>query len=99
MTLDFAVSRAVTQSRLLERALHSTGSWFINIGGISSEAKRLQHDHGVDFTACFTDVSPDANVVSLYEGVTLLSVKPFRYPGSGRFCLRWDLSLEERVSA
>lgn len=99
MTLELAVSRAVTQSRLLERALHSRRSWFINIGEASSEAERLQHENGVDFRACFTDVSPDVNVVALYEGGTLLSVKPFRYPGSGRFCLTWNLSLEERVSA
>jgi hypothetical protein len=99
MTLDFAVSRAVTQSRLLERALHSRAPWSISIGEISSAATRFQHDNGVDFTAFFTDVSPDINMVALFEGETLLSVKPFRYPGSGRFCLKWDISLEERVSA
>lgn len=98
MTLDFAVSRAVARSQLLEHALHSRKLWSITIGEIRSVAKRFQHDRGVEFTACFTDVSPEADFASLYEGETLREIQSIRYPGSGRFWLTWDLSLEETLT-
>jgi hypothetical protein len=97
MTLDLAVSRAVAQSQLLERALHSRKTWFIDVGGVRAMARREEHEFGVRFTACFEDVPSATNVAALLEGHTVRSARPFRYPGSGPFCLTWDMSLEESL--
>jgi hypothetical protein len=98
MTLDLAVSRAVAQSQLLERALHSRAPWYIEIGGVRAAAERTEHEHGVSFTACFPNVPVESNVAALFEGLHLRSARPFEYPGSGEFCITWDLSLEESLT-
>lgn len=98
MTLDLAVSRAVAQNRLLERALHSRQAWFIGIGDVHVRAERRVHERGVSFTACFSDVPPTADATTLSEGPEVHSSRPFEYPGVGEFCLTWDLSLEESLT-
>lgn len=100
MTLDFAVSRAVAQSQLLEAALHSPLPWFLQIGGVRRLAAREVHARGVTFTACFDGV-PEGHEgpMFLVHGDTSRSARPFTAIDDGPFCVTWDVSLAEAVPA
>jgi hypothetical protein len=98
MSLDLAISRTLAVAALLERALHSSAPWFIEIGTVRVRAVRHVHDSGVMFTACYESAPADADSVVLYEGDEMVSARPFSDSGEGEFCIEWKLNIAERVS-
>lgn len=98
MTLDHAVAQAVARSRVLEAALHSPEPWFIEIGGLRELTSPVRHANGVRFRACFFE-PVEADSVTLYEGAIPRMSRPYSAPADGPFCVDWDISLGERVSA
>jgi len=99
VSLELAVSRAVTQSHLLERALHSQATWFMQIDALRVKATREEHEHGVRFTACFSVQPGQSNVVTLLEDEVIRSAQEFASPDEGCFYVVWNLSVEENARA
>lgn len=97
--IDLAVSRAVTQIRALEHALHSDCLWEITIGRTTAWAERLVHEHGVLFRAEFPSLEQGEYDATLRprEGAPVTS-KRVDVPG-GPFIFQWDLTLLSRAAA
>lgn len=65
--LDTLIAQAVYKARLIERAVHDDGPWFIEWGGLKQPAARLIESTGVSFTAIFPEAYHDPRA-TLYCG-------------------------------
>jgi hypothetical protein len=91
-TLDYAAARAVARARLLERAVHDSGPWQIEIAGIREDAVKVRTPHRVLFLANFYSVpDPDATVAWLLCDGQFLSSKDIRLGDSGPFSIEWSI--------
>lgn len=97
MSLDLAVTRAVAQSQLLERALHSQRPWYVQVGSARVLAARQEHRNGVTFTARFPAVADPNGIATLYEQDIARSAIAFDGATDAPFALDWDLTLEESL--
>ena len=92
MSLDHAVSRAIMKARLMERALHSTGTWTITVGSQTMPANRTVLDDRIVFSALFPE-APDGDVQILGHGEVCLSAAPFSKPDFAPFIVDWELTV------
>lgn len=90
MLLDHAVSRAIKAAHLLERALHSAGTWTITIGTQTVPANRTVLSDRIVFSALFPE-APDGDVRTLdHDGVSLCA-HPFSGVDFAPFIVDWEL--------
>lgn len=97
MSLDLAVSRAVMRARLLETALHSSGTWTITVGGVTVPANRHVLDDRIVFSAMFTEI-PDGDLQLLSCDGQELALRPFRHPPFTPFVMEWSIVVREQDS-
>lgn len=102
MSLDLAVARAVHGALLLERALHESTGWHIEVGGLAVPVIRTVLSSGVVFHASLPAIefALPPECVSLYHRDVLQAVRPFDADGGGEapFDVVFELRLEEPVS-
>lgn len=100
MSLDLAVAQTVAHAALLEAALHSRQTWYIEVDGDRREAVREVHEHGVTFRACFTARRCSVEWMALYEGDVFRSLSMVDTADEGQeFCIAWEIALSEAVPA
>jgi hypothetical protein len=76
MSIDLAVSRAVSAVRALETAVHDSGPWSLELAGMIIPVHREIADDGVAFTGTFPSTS--GGFATLYcRGVHVRVVGPF----------------------
>ena len=100
-TLDERVSSLVSRARLLEQALHSPDGWSISRGGQEVPARRDLLEHGVVFTAYYSEpgeYGADAWLLQHGEFLSYLLVPPITLSG-GTLTFCWELVIEDTVAA
>lgn len=100
MSFDLAVSRAVTMTRALERALHDPGPWFIELDGYFAPASReiCEEALTVTFAAHFPRADDGAVPMLRCRGMAIRALASV--PASERpFEYRFELGLPTGVSA
>lgn len=90
--VENTINRALYHLRLVERALHGSGSWAIRIGNLTVPAERVIDESGVTFVAdvpehCWINRSPE--MVLVEDGEDRL-VRPVE-PSDTGFVVRWGL--------
>jgi hypothetical protein len=63
MAIEIAVSRAVTRIHALERAVHDSGPWTMDLDGLIVPAQRIVGEHGVRFLAHFPQNFSDRPII------------------------------------
>lgn len=80
--LEKAVSSVLYRLTLLEKALHSTESWYLSVGADRVLAERVVTEDGVVFRATFDPhCAADVPIVSLWCGDELKGARPL--PSTG----------------
>jgi hypothetical protein len=96
-SLDIKVSKVVYAAKLLERALHDTGSWTMSWGPFEVPAVRVLDDDGVLFSAVFPEVchleEPSPTVLLRCDG-DIVSSRDIDFPGDTSFSLLWRIDGE-----
>lgn len=97
MSLDLAVATAVTQARLLERALCVAEGWVFEVGGVQLHVKRELHDDHVSFTA-FVPAGVSGTDMTLRQGGDFMSTRPFSRPEDTDVEVVWVIWASEPAS-
>lgn len=97
MLLDIAVARAVARAKLLERAVHDSGPWEIEINGMRFPAVKVKSDVRVLFLThipqmCFVTAPEFAQ---LYCRGELVGSRQIITPLEGSYSIQWALSVDE----
>lgn len=91
MALDTLVSQIAYRARLLERALHDPGPWYMRFEGITAPCARAFLDDGVHFHAHFLPPLADASgKVTLYLRDEPVSVFDVQASAHG-FTVEWAM--------
>jgi hypothetical protein len=89
-SLDVLASRAIAKARLLERAVHDPGPWWVQVGDCRYVASRLLlADQGVVSFVSWIQVLDEDQVLALTCGDEAVSWRPV--PGVGEFTVTWDV--------
>jgi hypothetical protein len=97
MAIDLAVSRAVTRIHALERAVHDSGHWTMELAGRVVPAQRTITEDGVSFVATFP---ADAHGIAvLLVGGEHVWTVGFVAPSEKSFELTFELTLPVGIAA
>lgn len=100
LDLEWAVSQAVTRVHALERALHDSGPWSIQVEGFSSPAERTLRDDRIVFSAPFVGCWEGGFTATLYCGPDPLLTKRITLDEQGDlFFVDWAIGISDPVRA
>ena len=92
--LDSTVAQVVFVARVLEKAVHSEGTWTMAWGPHEVPAVRVLTDDGVLFSADFPEAcyleQIDSPLVLLLDGETV-TVRSMEHPGDTGFTVNWEI--------
>lgn len=101
--LDIRVAQAMMRLRLVERALHSHGSWTMRYAGVEVPASRFIRADRVSFVAHFppmcTLAEPVLSIDLLCDGEMLRCISLDDALAEDGSRVWWDLALDEPVPA
>ena len=98
LPLDEMLNRTLFDLRLMERALHESGSWEAKWGGMKVPLLLETTGSGVLFTGIFQDFcligTPENSVEVLHRGQSVCW-KEIDFPGDGGFMFSWMLNCSQ----
>jgi hypothetical protein len=92
-TLDFLAAHAVARARVLERAVHDSGHWQVEINDQREDAVKVRTPHRVVFLANFywLPEPEQAEVAWLLCDGEMISSMDVRLSGPAPYAIEWSV--------
>lgn len=101
MVNEVGLASAITMLHALEKGVHDSGPWTMDLDGVRLPAMRVVTEYGVSFVTEFPEMnfSGETSLLTLFCGQDMVLVKNFTAPDHGSFVVDWSLSLPAQVAA